>query len=68
MFTLGFSWLFPRGCGDLCDCHNISLTLEEWADILLRYEDCCFARDVMWSFYTSNFLVRRKNQTSGAFL
>ena len=33
----------------------------------MRYEDGRFSNDIMWSFYASNFLVHRKNQSSGAF-
>ena len=53
--------------GDLSDSHNISLSLDKWADILLQYEDGRFANDIMWSFYVSNYLTRRRNQMLGAF-
>ena len=33
----------------------------------MYYYDGCFAKDKKWSFYTLNFVNRRKNQSSGGF-
>ena len=65
--TLGFPWLFPGGVGDIYDVHNTTISLDDWADILLRYEDGRFMNDTIGVFYVSNFLTHRKNQSSGAF-
>ena len=64
IFALAFPWLFPGGIGDVKD-HPSSISL--WGKQMLFYEDGRFARDKIFCFFAMNYIVRRRNQSSGKF-
>ena len=67
LHCLAFPWLFPGGHGDLTDAHNVDITKEDWANVLLLQKEGRFATDRLWSFYTANVIARHKNNRNGAF-
>jgi hypothetical protein len=43
------------------------LTVHDWAQHLLRYEDGRFDKDKFFPFFVLNYLIRRRNQETGNF-
>ena len=64
IFALAFPWLFPGGMGDVKD-HPVSISF--WGKQMLFYEDGRFAKDKIFCFFAMNYIVRRRNQSSGKF-
>jgi len=67
LFCKAFPWLFPGGVGDINDYRENKMHPGDWAENLLLYKDGRFARDKMWSFFTLNYVTRRRNQNSGRY-
>jgi len=67
IFCLAFPWLFPGGFGDIKDPRKTKITPSDWAQNLLYYEDGRFATDKLWSFFTLNYIYRRRNQSQSRF-
>lgn len=67
IFCLAFPWLFPGGYGDIQDSRCTKILPMEWAHNLLYYEDGRFATDKLWSFFTLNYIYRRRNQSQSQF-
>ena len=67
IFTRAFPWLFPGGYGDIMDFDNPDANLSSWAKRLLYYEDGRFAKDKLFCFFAMNYIVRRRNNSSGKF-
>ena len=67
IFCLAFPWLFPGGYGDIQDSRKTKILPAEWAQNLLHYEDGRFATDKLWSFFTLNYIYRRRNQSQSQF-
>jgi len=61
LFCLAFPWLFPGGVGDIKECRKYELEITDWAQNLLYYQDGRFAKDKLWSFFTLNYIYRRRN-------
>jgi hypothetical protein len=61
LFCLAFPWLFPGGVGDIKECRRYELEITDWAQNLLYYQDGRFAKDKLWSFFTLNYIYRRRN-------
>ncbi len=49
-FCLAFPWLFPGGTGDTKENILYEISISDWAQKLLFYEDGIFARDKLWCF------------------
>ncbi len=64
LFALAFPWLFPGGVGDVKD-HPGSVS--QWGKHMLFYDDGRFAKDKIFCFFALNYIVRRRNQSSGRF-
>lgn len=62
LFTNAFPWLFPGGVGDVMDYPGEA---HKWGEHMLYYEDGRFACDEMFGFYALNFIVRKRNSSSG---
>jgi len=67
IFCFAFPWLFPGGYGDIQDSRKTKILPMEWAHNLLYYEDGRFATDKLWSFFTLNYIYRRRNQSQSQF-
>ena len=67
IFAGAFPWLFPGGRGDFACFREHKITAAEWASRMLTYEDGRFAKDKMFGFFVLNYVVRRRNQSSGNF-
>jgi hypothetical protein len=67
IFCYAFPWLFPGGFGDIQDARNTKIQPADWAHNLLYYEDGRFATDKLWSFFTLNYIYRRRNQSQSQF-
>jgi hypothetical protein len=67
IFAMAFPWLFPGGVGDYTDFRERSVTATDWAKRMIMYEDGRFASDKMFCFFALNYVVRRRNQSSGNF-
>ena len=67
IFCYAFPWLFPGGFGDIQDARNTMIQPTDWAHNLLYYEDGRFATDKLWSFFTLNYIYRRRNQSQSQF-
>ena len=67
IFCLAFPWLFPGGFGDIKDSRRTKISPSDWAHNLLYYEDGRFATDKLWSFFTLNYIYRRRNQSQSRF-
>jgi hypothetical protein len=67
LFPKAFPWLFPGGVGDFNHFRKHKLDINDWINLLLRYEDGRFAKDKMWTFYVLNYRDRLKNKAKGSF-
>lgn len=67
LFPRAFPWLFPGGVGDFRQQHDVSIDINDWISLLLRYEDGRFAADKMFCFYALNYRERLRNQNRGSF-
>jgi hypothetical protein len=65
IFCMAFPWLFPGGIGDVNDFPNDNA--KEWAKIMTYYEDGRFARDKQFSFMAENYILRKRNSSSGRY-
>ena len=62
IFALAFPWLFPGGIGDAKDYPGKE---PEWGKHLLFYEDGRFAQDQVFCFFALNYIIRKRNSSSG---
>ena len=62
IFALAFPWLFPGGIGDVKDFPGKE---PEWGKNLLFYEDGRFAKDKVFCFFALNYIIRKRNHSSG---
>jgi hypothetical protein len=67
IFCKAFPWLFPGGVGDINDYRRTRISVGDWAERMLHYQDGRFAEDKMWCFFCLNYVTRRRNQSSGRF-
>lgn len=67
IFAGAFPWLFPGGRGDFVGFRQHKITPADWAKKMLTYKDGRFATDKMFGFFVNNYVVRRRNQSSGNF-
>ena len=60
-FTIAFPFLYPSGKGDFHINRPITCpTLHDWAEHLLWYKDCRFARHKVWTFVVHNLIMRKR--------
>ena len=67
LFCNIFPWLFPGGIGDYNDRHTRQVTIKEWIEHLMQYQDGRFEKDKLFCFYALNYMNRHRNQSSGRF-
>lgn len=63
IFALAFPWLFPGGEGDVMSDEEGKEA--EWGKRMLFYEDGRFAKDKIFTFFAMNYIIRRRNSSSG---
>lgn len=68
IFSNAFPHLFPGGIGDIDEIdRHTDVSAPNWAKHLLYYSDGRFARDSIWPFFAYNYIVRKKNVSSGSY-
>lgn len=68
IFANAFPHLFPGGIADIDELErHTEITPTNWAKHLLHYYDGRFARDPIWPFFAYNYILRKKNVSSGSF-
>ena len=59
--------MFPGGVGDFNDFREKNVSLRNWIQRLMYYEDGRFARDKIFGFFIMNYYMRHQNQDHGHF-
>ncbi|CAB9531982.1 Inherit from euNOG: Conserved hypothetical protein (Partial), partial [Seminavis robusta] len=62
IFARAYPWLFPGGIGDV---KHFPHTMTKWGEYMLLYEDGRFAKDKLFAFFATNYIVRHRNSSSG---
>jgi hypothetical protein len=62
---MAFPWLFPGGIGDIKDFPGSNIG--DWGRMMYHYEEGRFARDPLFCFFAENYIIRRRNSTSGRY-
>ena len=67
VFGMSFPWLFPGGRGGPFDIRPTKLSLVDWLELMIMYEDGRFCRDKAFAFYALNFVNRHTNAKQGKY-